>query len=203
MQHNEGRPNVVKIDLYGLDNGMIDVESLSELLTDEEIAIVKQVQSMNRTLSKYLLQHHGGHDLVKIEDVKGYEGCWIDLRAGRAYDATGKERRFYPVGTGSRYLADSRGKYLHRIVAYQYTRVTDYERYKIAMVTPRKFEVHHKDPSMRLMPEGNGITNVVLLEKRLHKRYTEITRKLRDLVECDGVEIPLLKDGFYQSVLCK
>lgn len=202
MQHDT-RPNVVKIDLYGLDNGMIDIESLSSLLTDEEIRIVEKVQSMDRTLEQYLLKTHGGHNLVKIEDVKGYEGCWIDLRAGRAYDANGKERRFYPVGTGSRYLADSRGKYLHRIVAYQYTRLTDPERYKIAMVHPRGFEVHHRTPSMRLMPEGNGITNVILLEKELHKRYTEITRKLRDLVECDGVEIPLLKDGFYQSVLCK
>mgnify|MGYP001623924354 CR=1 FL=1 len=202
MQHDT-RPNIVKMDLYGLDNGMIDIESLSSLLTDEEIRIVGQVQSMNRTLSKYLLQHNGGHNLVKIEDVKGYEGCWIDLRAGRVFDANGKERRFYHVGNGGRYLADSRGKYLHRIVAYQYTRVTDYELYKRAMVTPRKFEVHHKDPSMRLIPEGNGITNVVLLEKGLHKRYTEITRKLRDLVECDGVEIPLLKDRFYQSVLSK
>lgn len=202
MQHDT-RPNIVKIDLYGLDNGMIDTESLSGLLTDEEIVLVKQVQSMDRTLEEYLLKTRGGHNLVKIEDVKGYEGCWIDLRAGRVYDATGKERRFYPVGTGSRYLADSRGKYLHRIVAYQYTRLTDPERYKRAMVTPRKFEVHHKDPSMRLIPEGNGITNVVLLEKGLHKRYTEITRKLRDLVECDGVEIPLLKDRFYQSVLRK
>lgn len=202
MQHND-RPNIVKMDLYGLENGLINIDSLAGLLTDDEIAIVERVQSMDRTLSKYLLQHHGGHDLVKIEDVKGYEGCWIDLRAGRAYDATGKERRFYPVGTGSRYLADSRGKYLHRIVAYQYTRVTDYELYKRAMVTPRKFEVHHKAPSMRLMPEGNGITNVVLLEKGLHKRYTEITRKLRDLVEYDGVEIPLLKDGFYNAVLSK
>lgn len=202
MQHDT-RPSIVKIDLYGLDNGMIDIEGLSGLLTDDEIAIVKQVQSMDRTLEEFLLKTHGGHNLVKIEDVKGYEGCWIDLRAGRVFDANGKERRFYPVGTGSRYLADSRGKYLHRIVAYQYTRVTDYERYKIAMVTPRKFEVHHKDPSMRLMPEGNGITNIVLLEKGLHKRYTEITRKLRDLVECDGVEIPLLKDEFYQSVLRK
>ena len=202
MQHNE-RPNIVKIDLYGLDNGMIDTESLSGLLTDEEIVLVKQVQSMDRTLEEYLLKTHGGHNLVKIEDVKGYEGCWIDLRAGRVYDATGKERRFYPVGTGSRYLADSRGKYLHRIVAYQYTRVTNYELYKRAMVTPRKFEVHHKDPSMRLIPEGNGITNIVLLEKGLHKRYTEITRKLRDLVKYDGVEIPLLKDGFYNAVLSK
>lgn len=202
MQHDT-RPNIVKIDLYGLDNGMIDIESLSELLTDEEIAIVKQVQSMNRTLEEYLLKTHGGHNLVKIEDVKGYEGCWIDLRAGRVFDANGKERRFYPVGAGSRYLADSRGKYLHRIVAYQYTRVTDYELYKRAMVTPRKFEVHHKAPSMRLMPEGNGITNVVLLEKGLHKRYTAITKKLRDLVEYDGVEIPLLKDGFYNAVLSK
>lgn len=202
MQHND-RPNIVKIDLYGLDNGMIDVESLSELLTDEEIAIVKQVQSMNRTLEQYLLKTNGAHNLVKIEDVKGYEGCWIDLRAGRVFDANGKERRFYHVGNGGRYLADSRGKYLHRIVAYQYTRVTNYELYKRAMVTPRKFEVHHKDPSMRLIPAGNGITNVVLLEKGLHKRYTEITRKLRDLVECDGVEIPLLKDGFYNAVLSK
>lgn len=203
MKHNEGRPNIVKMDLYGLDNGMIDIESLSELLTDDEIAIVKQVQSMDRTLEEYLLQTHGGHNLVKIEDVKGYEGCWIDLRAGRVYDANRNERRFYPVGTGSRYLADSRGKYLHRIVAYQYTRLTDPERYKMAMVHPRGFEVHHRTPSMRLIPEGNGITNVVLLEKGLHKRYTEITRKLRDLVEYDGVEIPLLKDRFYQSVLCK
>lgn len=203
MQHNEGRPNVVKIDLYGLDNGIIDIDSLAGLLTEEEIRIVEQVQSMDRTLEEYLLKTHGGHNLVKIEDVKGYEGCWIDLRAGRVYDATGKERRFYPVGTGGRYLADSQGKYLHRIVAYQYTRVTDYERYKIAMVHPRGFEVHHKDPSMRLIPEGNGVTNVVLLEKGLHKRYTEITRELRDLVECDGLEIPLLKDEFYQSVLRK
>lgn len=203
MQHNEGRPNIVKIDLYGLDNGMIDIDSLAGLLTEEEIRIVEQVQSMNRTLSKYLLQHNGGHDLVKIEDVKGYEGCWIDLRAGRVYDANGNERRFYPVGTGSRYLADSRGKYLHRIVAYQYTRATNYELYKRAMVTPRKFEVHHKDPNMRLIPHGNGITNVVLLEKGLHRQYTAITRKLRDLVEYDGVEIPLLKDGFYNAVLSK
>lgn len=202
MQHDT-RPSIVKIDLYGLDNGMIDIEGLSGLLTDDEIAIVKQVQSMDRTLEEFLLKTHGGHNLVKIEDVKGYEGCWIDLRAGRVFDANGKERRFYPVGTGSRYLADSRGKYLHRIAAYQYTRVTDYERYEIAMVHPRGFEVHHKDPSMRLMPEGNGVTNIVLLEKGLHKRYTEITRKLRDLVECDGVEIPLLKDEFYQSVLRK
>lgn len=202
MQHDT-RPNIVKIDLYGLDNGMINIESLSSLLTDEEIRIVERVQSMNRTLSKYLLKTHGGHNLVKIEDVKGYEGCWIDLRAGRVFDANGKERRFYHVGNGGRYLADSRGKYLHRIVAYQYTRVTDYELYKRAMVTPRKFEVHHKDPSMRLIPHGNGITNVVLLEKGLHKRYTEITRKLRDLVECDGVEIPLLKDEFYNAVLSK
>lgn len=202
MQHDT-RPSIVKIDLYGLDNGMVDIESLSGLLTDDEIAIVKQVQSMDRTLEEYLLKTHGGHNLVKIEDVKGYEGCWIDLRAGRVYDATGKERRFYPVGTGGRYLADSQGKYLHRIVAYQYTRVTDYERYKIAMVHPRGFEVHHKDPRVRLIPEGNGVTNVVLLEKGLHKRYTEITRELRDLVECDGLEIPLLKDEFYQSVLRK
>ena len=202
MQHND-RPNVVKIDLYGLDNGMINIESLSSLLTDEEIRIVEQVQSMNRTLSKYLLQHNGGHDLVRIEDVKGYEGCWIDLRAGRVFDTNGKERRFYHVGNGGRYLADSRGKYLHRIVAYQYTRVTNYELYKRAMVHPRGFEVHHRTPSMRLMPEGNGITNVVLLEKGLHKRYTEITRRLRDLVECDGVEIPLLKDEFYNAVLSK
>lgn len=202
MRHDT-RPSIVKIDLYGLDNGMVNIESLSGLLTDEEIAIVKQVQSMDRTLEQYLLKTHGGHNLVKIEDVKGYEDNWIDLRAGRVFDANGKERRFYPVGTGSRYLADSRGKYLHRIVAYEYTKVTDYERYKIAMVAPRKFEVHHKDPSMRLIPEGNGITNVVLLEKGLHKRYTEITRKLRDLVECDGVEIPLLKDKFYQSILKK
>lgn len=202
MQHDT-RPNIVKIDLYGLENGMIDIDSLAGLLTEEEIRIVEQVQRMDRTLEQYLLQHNGGHDLVKIEDVKGYEGCWIDLRAGRVFDANGKECRFYHVGNGGRYLADSRGKYLHRIVAYQYTRVTDYERYKIAMVHPRGFEVHHKDPSMRLMPGGNGITNIVLLEKGLHKRYTEITRKLRDLVECDGVEIPLLKDRFYQSVLRK
>lgn len=202
MRHDT-RPSIVKIDLYGLDNGMVDIESLSGLLTDDEIAIVKQVQSMDRTLEEYLLKTHGGHNLVKIEDVKGYEGCWIDLRAGRVYDANGKERRFYPVGTGSRYLADSRGKYLHRIVAYQYIRITDYERYKIAMGHPRGFEVHHRTPSMRLIPEGNGITNVVLLEKGLHKRYTEITRKLRDLVEYDGVEIPLLKDKFYQSILRK
>lgn len=203
MQHNEGRPNLVKIDLYGLDNGMIDIESLSSLLTDEEIRIVEQVQSMNRTLEEYLLKTHGGHNLVKIEDVKGYEGCWIDLRAGRVFDANRKERRFYHVGNGGRYLADSRGKYLHRIVAYQYTRVTDYERYKIAMVHPRGFEVHHRTPSMRLIPAGNGITNVVLLEKGLHKRYTAITKKLRDLVEYDGVEIRLLKDEFYNAVLSK
>lgn len=202
MQH-DARPNVVKIDLYGLDNGMIDIDSLAGLLTDDEIAIVARVQSMDRTLEQYLLKTNGAHNLVKIEDVRGYEGCWIDLRAGRVFDANGKERRFYHVGNGGRYLADSRGKYLHRIVAYQYTRVTDYERYKIAMVHPRGFEVHHKDPSMRLMPEGNGITNIVLLEKGLHKRYTEITRKLRDLVEYDGVEIPLLKDRFYNAVLSK
>ena len=203
MQHNEGRPNIVKLDLYGLDNGMIDVESLSELLTEEEIRIVEQVQRMDRTLEQYLLKTRGGHNLVKIEDVKGYEGCWVDLRAGRVFDAKGKECRFYHVGNGGRYLADSRGKYLHRIVAYQYTRVTNYELYKRAMVHPRGFEVHHRTPSMRLMPEGNGITNVVLLEKGLHKRYTEITRRLRDLVECDGVEIPLLKDEFYNAVLSK
>lgn len=202
MQHND-RPNVVKMDLYGLDNGMIDIDSLAGLLTEEEIRIVERVQSMNRTLEEYLLKTHGGHNLVEIEDVKGYEGCWVDLRAGRVFDAKGKECRFYHVGNGGRYLADSRGKYLHRIVAYQYTRVTNYERYKRAMVTPRKFEVHHKDPSMRLIPHGNGITNVILLEKELHKSYTEITRKLRDLVEYDGVEIPLLKDRFYQSILRK
>lgn len=200
MQHNEDRPNLVKIDLYGLDNGMINIDSLAGLLTDDEIRIVEQVQSINRTLSKYLLQHNGGHDLVKIEDVKGYEGCWIDLRAGRVFDANGKERRFYHTGHNGNYLKDSGSKYLHRIVAYQYTRLTDPERYKIAMVHPRGFEVHHRNPEIGLLPHGNGITNVVLLEKGLHHRYTEITRKLRDLEEFDGVEIPMIKAWFYLAI---
>ena len=34
MQHDT-RPNIVKMDLYGLDNGMIDIESLSSLLTED------------------------------------------------------------------------------------------------------------------------------------------------------------------------
>lgn len=185
-----------KIDLHGLDYGVVDVDKLP--LTSAEKEIVDKVQRQDKGLSKYLLEHNGGHDLIQIEDVPSLEGDTMDLRAGRVFELpTGNEHKFYRVGHDGQYLEDFDGVYLHRLGALQYTRLTDKTKYEDAMKYPYKYEVHHKNPAIRQFPHGNGITNVVLLEKGLHHQYTAITKKLRDLAELDGVEIQLIKDCFY------
>lgn len=185
-----------KIDLHGLDYGVVDIDKLP--LTSTEKEIVAKVQQQDKVLSEYLLEHNGGHDLIQIEDVPSLEGDTIDLRAGRVFELPmGNEHRFYRVGHDGQYLEDFEGVYLHRLSALQYTRMTDKTKYEDAMQHPAKYEVHHKNPAIRQFPHGNGITNVVLLEKGIHHQYTAITKKLRDLVEFDGVEIPLIKECFY------
>lgn len=185
-----------RIDLHGLDYGVVDIDKLP--LTSAEKEIVAKVQRQDKVLSKYLLEHNGGHDLIQIEDVPSLEGDTMDLRAGRVFELpTGSEHRFYRVGHDGQYLEDFDGVYLHRLSALQYTRLTDKAKYEDAMQYPAKYEVHHRNPAIRQFPHGNGITNVVLLEKGLHHQYTAITKKLRDLAEFDGVEIPLIKERFY------
>lgn len=188
-----------KIDLHGLNYGIVDIDNLP--LTSEEKEIVAKVQRQDRVLSNYLHEHHGGHDLIQIEDVPSLEGDTMDLRAGRVFELpTGIEHKFYRVGHDGQYLEDFDGVYLHRLSALQYTRLTDKKKYEDAMQCPAKYEVHHKNPAIRKFPHGNGITNVVLLEKGLHHQYTAITKKLRDLAEFDGVAIPLIKDWFYLAI---
>lgn len=185
-----------KLDLYGLDDGLVDVEQLP--LTDDEKAIVKEVQQQDKTLARYLHDHNGGHELVPVVGFKECDGCKAELATAKVYEPSGKERLFYPDKRG--YLRDRKGNYLHRIIAYSYTMQTDYKLWQKAMVASRKYEVHHKNPAIRRLPHGNNVMNVKLLRKDLHAKYTEITRNLRSMVENDEEEIKLVKPGFYYSI---
>lgn len=188
--------DLVKLDLYGLDDGLVDVDQLP--LTNEEKAIVKEVQQQDKTLARYLHEHNGGHVLVPVVGFKECDGCQAELAAGKVYEPSGKERRFYPDKRG--YLRDRKGNYLHRIMAYSYTMQVDYDLWRKAMVVSKKYQVHHKNPAIRRLPHGNNIMNVKLLRKDFHAKYTDITRNLRSMVENDGEEIKLIKPRFYYSI---
>lgn len=184
----------VRMDFYGYDNGVVDVDQLP--LSEEDKQVVATVQRQGATLARYLKEHRGGHELVEVTGFPDCEGCLVDLRTATVYKPNGEQRRFYPTKTG--YLQDSEGNYLHRIVAYTYTRETNKSLWERAMAFPDQYQVHHKRPELKGVQYGNGITNVVLLPEGLHKRYTTITRRLRAAVEYDHENVELVKPFFYE-----
>lgn len=184
------------MDLYGYDYGLVDIDKLP--LSAKEKEIVAAVQLQDKVLSKYLHDHNGGHDLITIEDVPSLAGDTMDLRGGKVFELpTGIEHKFYHVGYAGQYFEDKYGNYLHRLTAFQYTMRTDMKKYEDAMNNPDDYQVHHRNPVIRRLPHGNGISNVMLLKKGVHQQYTAITRKLQDMVMLDGEKIPLVKPTFY------
>lgn len=186
-----------RVSLYGKGTGWIDLEDESLPLSEEERAIIKDVQDVDGKVQAYLRQHY--NDPIKIVDVKGLEGCALYPMAASVVDGDGRKVNYFGTGYQSGYYMDKHRNYLHRVVALQVLRVADPDKYRAVMKHPEKFEVHHLNPDMKCDQRvGNNALHVKVIEKEKHRKYTSIVRKLYNLKEL--YDIRLLKFGFYKSI---
>lgn len=186
-----------RLSLYGKGTGWIDLKDKSLPLSEEERAIIKDVQDVDSKVQAYLRQHY--NEPIKIVDVKGLEGGVLYPMASSVVDRDGRKVNYFGTGYQSGYYMDRKRNYLHRVVALQVLRVADPEKYRAVMKHPEKFEVHHLNPDMKSDKRvGNNALHVKVIEKEKHKKYTAIVRKLYNLKELYNVK--LLKYEFYKMI---
>ncbi|MEE6680474.1 hypothetical protein [Pediococcus pentosaceus] len=186
-----------RVSLYGKGTGWIDLKDKSLPLSEEERAIIKDVQGVDDKVQAYLRKHY--NDPIKIADVKGLEGCVLYPMASVVVNGDGSKVNYFGTGYQSGYYMDKHRNYLHRVVALQVLRVADPEKYGAVMRHPEKFEVHHLNPDMKSDKRvGNNALHVKVIEKDKHKKYTAIVRKLYNLKELYNVK--LLKYEFYKMI---
>lgn len=186
-----------RVSLYGKGTGWIDLEDGSLPLSEEERAIIKDVQDVDDKVQAYLRKHY--NDPIKIADVKGLEGCVLYPMASVVVDRDGSKVHYFGTGYQNGYYMDKHRNYLHRVVASQVLRVADPEKYRAVMKHPERFEVHHLNPDMKSDQRvGNNALHVKVIEKEKHKQYTAIVRKLYNLKELYNVK--LLKYEFYKMI---
>lgn len=186
-----------RVSLYGKGVGWIDLKDKSLPLSEEERAIIKDVQGVDDKVQAYLRQHY--NDPIKVADIKGLEGCVLYPMAAVVVNGDGSKVRYFCTGYQNGYYMDKGRNYLHRVVALQVLRVADPEKYRAVMRHPEKFEVHHLNPDMKSDKRvGNNALHVKVIEKEKHKKYTAIVRKIYNLKELYNIK--LLKYEFYKMI---
>lgn len=187
----------VRLSLYDKGTGWIDLEDKSLPLSEEERAMIKDVQGVDDEVQAYLRKHY--NEPIQIADVKGLEGCVLYPMASVVVNEDGSKVNYVGTGYQNGYYMDKKRNYLHRVVALQVLRVADPEKYRTVMKHPKKFEVHHLNPDMKMDKRvGNNALHVKVIEKDKHKKYTAIVRKLYNLKELYNVK--LLKCEFYKMI---
>lgn len=187
----------VRLSLYDKGTGWIDLEDKSLPLSEDERAIIKDVQGVDDKVQAYLRKHYNGP--IKIRDTKGLEGCTLYPMSSVVVRSDGTQVHYFGTGYQNSYCMDKYHNYLHRVVASQVLRVADPDKYKEFIKHPGKFEVHHLNPDMKVDERvGNSALNVKVIEKSKHKKYTAIVRKLYNLKELYNIK--LLKWRFYKNI---
>lgn len=187
----------VRLSLYDKGTGWIDIEDNSLPLSEEERAIIKDVQGVDDKVQAYLRKHY--NDPIEIRDIKGLEGCTLYPMDSVVVNSDGTQVRYFGTGYQNSYCMDRHHNYLHRIVASQVLRVADSDKYRDFIKHPEKFEVHHLNPDTKADKRvGNNALHVKVIEKEKHKKYTAIVRKLYNLKEMNNIK--LLKCRFYKNI---
>ena len=187
----------VRLSLYDKGTGWIDIEDESLPLSEEERAVIKDVQSVDDKVQGYLRKHY--NDPIKIRDIKGLEGCKLYPMASTVVNGDGTQVHYFGTGYHNSYFMDRHRNYLHRVVALQVLRVADPDKYRAVMKHPEKYEVHHLNPDTKADKRvGNSALNVKVIEKSKHKKFSAIARKLYSLKELYNIK--LLKWRFYKNI---
>lgn len=187
----------VRLSLYDKGTGWIDLEDESLPLSEEERAVIRDVQSVDGKVQAYLRKHYNYP--IEIRDIKGLEGCTLYPIASAVVNIDGTQVHYFGTGYQNSYCMDKYHNYLHRVVASQVLRVADPDKYREFIKHPEKFEVHHLNPDVKADKRlGNNALHVKVIEKEKHKKYTAIVRKLYNLKELYNIK--LLKCRFYKNI---
>lgn len=187
----------VRLSLYDKGTGWIDLEDKSLPLSEDERAVIRDVQGVDGKVQGYLRKHY--NDPIKIRDTKGLEGCTLYPMSSVIVNSDGTQVHYFGTGYQNGYYMDKYHNYLHRVVASQVLRVADPDKYRNFIKHPGKYEVHHLNPDMKVDERlGNNALCLKVIEKSKHKKFSAIVRKLYNLKELYNIK--LLKWRFYKNI---
>lgn len=163
-----------------LSDGRVLGDHVSHLpLRDAQKEVIRQVESKDVRVSKYVLLHANDSKLpLKIRTVKALKGYSIDIINAVIYTPDGKIYDNYRINN-SGYMSPRTGSItLHELVYFEYLYRVNKVLYEKVKANRSDYEIHHIQGWMKSRQEGNGLFNLRLLPKKIHYQYKNAVNTL-------------------------
>ena len=163
-----------------LSDGRVLGDHVSHLpLRDAQKEVIRQVESKDVRVSKYVLLHANDGKLpLKIRTVKALKGYSIDIINAVIYTPDGKIYDNYRINN-SGYMSPRTGSItLHELVYFEYLYRVNKVLYEKVKANRSDYEIHHIQGWMKSRQEGSGLFNLRLLPKKIHYQYKNAVNTL-------------------------